>query len=59
FNIPAKRIQQKNQVPDAIDEFLKTSTAFLLHVCIDPQSNVWPLVPPGANNQQMMKEVDS
>jgi acetolactate synthase-1/2/3 large subunit len=28
----------------------------LLHVDLDPMENVWPLVPPGASNDEMMEE---
>ena len=27
----------------------------LAHVIIDPRENVWPLVPPGKNNAEMME----
>jgi acetolactate synthase-1/2/3 large subunit len=28
----------------------------LVHVPIDPLANVWPLVPPGASNHEMLME---
>ncbi len=30
---------------------------YLLHVRIDETDNVWPLVPPGAANQDMMTDL--
>ena len=27
----------------------------LMHVIIDPKDNVWPLVPPGKSNAEMME----
>jgi hypothetical protein len=31
----------------------------LAHVCIDPTTNVWPLVPPGETNDVMMEELSA
>lgn len=56
FDIPAACISEKHQVTDALDTLLNTPGPFLLHVCIDEQENVWPLVPPGAANHDMMTE---
>ena len=56
FGIPGKMITQRSEVESALSEMLETDGAFLLHVCIDEQENVWPLVPPGAGNHEMMGE---
>lgn len=55
FNIPALHIKHKNQIKNALQTLLSAPGAFLLHVEIDPQQNVWPLVPPGAANSEMME----
>jgi acetolactate synthase-1/2/3 large subunit len=39
--------------PDFI--MLASKTAYLLHVAIDEEENVWPLVPPGASNNDMLE----
>ncbi|NBD95025.1 MAG: acetolactate synthase 2 catalytic subunit [Gammaproteobacteria bacterium] len=55
FGLKARTIDQRDQVDDALDWLIHTPGPSLLHVRIDPQANVWPLVPPGANNAAMMQ----
>lgn len=55
FGIPGKTITKKEEVQPAIDEMLASETAYLLHVVISEEENVWPLVPPGAANQDMLE----
>ena len=55
FGLKARTIQDRYEVNDALDWLIKTRGPSLLHVRIDPQANVWPLVPPGANNAAMMQ----
>ncbi len=56
FNLNAFRITHRHEVEDAIDRLLAAEGPTLLHVVIDPRENVWPLVPPGASNADMMEE---
>ena len=55
FGIPAIRVACPTQVDSAIDELLNRPGPLLVHVPIARGANVWPLVPPGANNGQMMQ----
>jgi acetolactate synthase-1/2/3 large subunit len=55
FEIPAITVRTKAEVPAAIDALLNTPGPLFVHVLIDPKENVWPLVPPGKNNSQMME----
>jgi acetolactate synthase I/II/III large subunit len=55
FGIPAYKVDRADQVNDAIDRMFKSEGPVLLHVLIDPKENVWPLVPPGKSNEQMME----
>ncbi|MBY7826527.1 acetolactate synthase 2 catalytic subunit [Vibrio fluvialis] len=55
FNIPGKTITRKEEVEPALKEMLESKTAYLLHVAIDEEENVWPLVPPGASNNDMLE----
>ncbi|WP_417618445.1 acetolactate synthase 2 catalytic subunit [Oceanisphaera sp.] len=55
FNIPGETITCKAEVEPAIQRMLAADTAYLLHVRISEQENVWPLVPPGVANDQMME----
>jgi acetolactate synthase-1/2/3 large subunit len=55
FDIPGKTITKKEEVEPAIKEMLESKTAYLLHVLIDEEETVWPLVPPGASNSDMLE----
>ena len=55
FGIPGKTITKKEEVEPALKEMLASKTAYLLHVLISEEENVWPLVPPGAANQDMLE----
>ncbi len=54
FGIPAFRVRRREQVEGAIERLLSTEGPIFAHVCIDTMANVWPLVPPGRSNSQMM-----
>ncbi len=55
FDIPGKTITKKHEVEPALQEMLASKTAYLLQVLIDEEENVWPLVPPGAANSDMLE----
>jgi acetolactate synthase-1/2/3 large subunit len=55
FGIPSFRVERADEVDDAIDRMFNQKGPVLLHVLIDPKENVWPLVPPGKSNEQMME----
>ncbi|WP_090126551.1 acetolactate synthase 2 catalytic subunit [Kosakonia arachidis] len=57
FGIPGQHITRKDQVEAALDTMLSSSGPYLLHVSIDELENVWPLVPPGASNSQMLEKL--
>ncbi|WP_235403364.1 acetolactate synthase 2 catalytic subunit [Enterobacter quasiroggenkampii] len=57
FGIPGQHITRKDQVEAALDTMLNSEGSYLLHVSIDELENVWPLVPPGASNSQMMEKL--
>ena len=57
FGIPGETITHANQVDDAIEKLVASEGPYILHACIDDKENVWPLVPPGAANDQMLTEV--
>ncbi|MFU7711085.1 acetolactate synthase 2 catalytic subunit [Aeromonas veronii] len=56
FGIPGETITCKEQIAGALDRLLKSESAYLLHVAISEEENVWPLVPPGVANHQMMEQ---
>lgn len=56
FGIPGETITCKEQIAGALDRLLKSESAYLLHVAISEEENVWPLVPPGVANHKMMEQ---
>ncbi len=56
FGIPGFRVDRRDQVDDAIQRLLNADGPIIAHVCIDPKTNVWPLVPPGETNDVMLEE---
>lgn len=58
FDIPGRTITRADQVEQGLDDMLNSSGPFMLHVSIDDAFNVWPLVPPGASNSEMMDQME-
>jgi acetolactate synthase-1/2/3 large subunit len=56
FGVEAFRIDARDQVSDGIARLLAAPGPCLMHVLIDPKENVWPLVPPGKSNGEMMHD---
>ena len=56
FAIPGHCITRKDEVEGALEAMFTWPGPYLLHVCIDDKDNVWPLVPPGAANEEMITE---
>ncbi|OCG01227.1 acetolactate synthase 2 catalytic subunit [Gilliamella sp. wkB112] len=54
FDISGQKITSKSEINSALDNLFNTPGAYLLHVSIDELENVWPLVPPGAANENML-----
>lgn len=57
FGIAGQRITRKDQVEAALETMFNNEGPYLLHVSIDEAENVWPLVPPGASNSQMLEKI--
>ena len=56
FGVEAFTIHSRAEVPAAIDRLLSARGPILAHCLIDPRENVWPLVPPGKSNADMMED---
>jgi len=56
FGIPGQTVTHANQVDDAITALVNSKGPYIVHACIDDKANVWPLVPPGAANDEMITE---
>jgi acetolactate synthase-1/2/3 large subunit len=57
FDIPGQRITRKDQIETALETMFTHQGPYLLHVSIDENDNVWPLVPPGAGNETMLEKL--
>ncbi len=55
FGIEAFTVTERSEQGDAIDRLLNAKGSILAHVKIDPAANVWPLVPPGKSNIEMLE----
>ncbi len=55
FGIPAMRVEGRDATDAAIDRLINDDGPLLAHVLIDPAENVWPLVPPGKSNSEMLE----
>jgi acetolactate synthase-1/2/3 large subunit len=56
FGIPSMRVVHRDQEADVIHALKTTEGPLFIHTVIDRAANVWPLVPPGASNSEMMTE---
>ena len=52
--IAARSIDRADEVDGALDELLAAPGPMLLHVAIPTEAGVWPLVPPGRSNAEML-----
>lgn len=57
FDIQGERIEKACEVNAALDRLLTAKNAYFLHVCIHEDENVWPLVPAGAPNTEMLESM--
>ncbi|MCM2678204.1 acetolactate synthase 2 catalytic subunit [Echinimonas agarilytica] len=58
FGITSRTITRDDEIQQGINDLVNSEGSYLLHVRIDAEENVWPLVPPGAANQQMMETAE-
>lgn len=57
FDIQGERIEKAGEVNAALDRLFASEKAYFLHVCIHEDENVWPLVPAGAPNTEMLESL--
>lgn len=55
FGVEAFAIERRVDVDAGIERLIAATGPILAHVRIDPEENVWPLVPPGKSNAEMME----
>lgn len=56
YGIKAKRVSKREELDAAIQEMLETPGAFFLEVVVETESNVMPMIAPGAAVSDMRLE---
>ena len=56
FGIPGKRIAVDEDPKDGIEMMASSEGPFLLEAMVDPENYVYPIIPPGCSNIEMMYE---
>lgn len=49
YSIPAKKVTQRHELKDAIEEMMTCESAYFLEVCVEKEDNVFPMIPTGAS----------
>jgi acetolactate synthase I/II/III large subunit len=57
YSIPARRVDQREALEDAIHEMLKADTPYFLEVTVGKEDNVFPMVPAGAGVADVLLEI--
>ncbi|MDO8568121.1 MAG: biosynthetic-type acetolactate synthase large subunit [Dehalococcoidales bacterium] len=55
YSIPAVRVRFKEEVGPAIEQAMQTDGPFLIDFMVEPEENVYPMVPPGASLAETME----
>ncbi len=53
YNIPAKKIMERDQLKDSLSEMLSAESPYLLDIIIEREGNVLPMIEPGASVSDM------
>ena len=54
YGIPSRRVLNREDLADAIQEMLTTDGPFLLETCVIEEGNVLPMTPPGGTVSEML-----
>ena len=56
FGMPGIRVTDKSQVVAAIEEATATPGPVLLDFMVEPEENVYPMIPPGESTDELIEE---
>jgi acetolactate synthase-1/2/3 large subunit len=59
YNIPALKVQYKEEVVPAIEQAMAEPGPFLIDFVVEPEENVYPMVPPGAALTEVMEHPET
>ena len=48
YGIKAKRIDERVDLPQAIEEMMASDTSYLLEITVEKEENIFPMIPSGA-----------
>ncbi len=54
YGIPAERVSSRSEYQDAIRRMVEAKGPYFLEIMVDPEENVWPMVPPGATAHEVI-----
>lgn len=55
FQIPSIQLKNASDMSSVIDAIIQTKGPLLVHIVVHPESMVWPIVPPGCANEEMLE----
>ena len=58
YGIPYRRVADRFELADAIQQMLSTDGPFLLETCVVEEGNVLPMTPPGSSVNEMLLDLD-
>jgi acetolactate synthase-1/2/3 large subunit len=56
YGLPALRVERREEVTTAIEQAMEEEGSFLIDFKVEPEENVYPMVPPGAALSEIMEE---
>ncbi len=56
YGIPALRVKRREEVVPAIEQAMEEPGPFIIDFMIEPEENVYPMVPPGASLAEVLEE---
>ena len=56
YSIPARNVTCKSDVVPAIEQAMAESGPYIINFVVEPEENVYPMVPPGAGINQILHQ---
>jgi acetolactate synthase-1/2/3 large subunit len=56
YNIPARKVEKREELQDAIQEMLEATTPYFLEAVVGKEDCVFPMVPAGAGVGEVLLE---
>ena len=57
YNIPARKVEDRKDLLDAMNEMIEAQTPYFLEVVVEKEDNVFPMVPAGASVSDIILEI--